>query len=115
MADVHADLESVVTPDGARSRGKRVGSTEHDSTSLDGVKTFPDHADNRAGHHVLNETREEGLLGEVRVVLLEVFLGRSVELESNELETSLLESADNLADEASLDAVRPEEVQAYHK
>lgn len=38
-----------------------------------------------------------------------------MELESNELETSLLESADNLADEASLDAVRPEEVQAYHK
>lgn len=76
-----------------RSRGKRVGSTEHDSTSLDGVKTFPDHADNRAGHHcgtsvqtqrdqanqltVLNETREEGLLGEVRVVLLEVFLQSS--------------------------------------
>lgn len=30
-----------------------------------------------------------------------------MELESNELETSLLESADNLADETSLDAVRP--------
>lgn len=30
-----------------------------------------------------------------------------MELESNELETSLLESADDLADEASLDAIRP--------
>lgn len=65
----HANLESVVTPDGAYKskqlaytsygfmsiltggRGKRVGSTEHDSASLDGVKTLPDHADNRAGHH----------------------------------------------------------------
>lgn len=30
-----------------------------------------------------------------------------MELEGNELETSLLESGDDLADEASLDAVRP--------
>lgn len=30
-----------------------------------------------------------------------------MELESNELEASLLESADDLADEASLDAIRP--------
>lgn len=30
-----------------------------------------------------------------------------MELESNELETSLLESADDLADEASLNAIRP--------
>lgn len=107
MADVHANLESVVTPDGARSRGERVGSTKHNSASLDGVKTLPDHADNRTGHHVLDEAREEGLRGEVRVVLLEVLLGRSVELEGNELEASLLESADDLADEASLDAIRP--------
>lgn len=37
-----------------------------------------------------------------------------MELEGNELETSLLESGDDLADEASLDAVRPG-VQVYHK
>ena len=48
---------------------------------------------------------EEWLLGQILVVLLEVFLGRGDHLQSNELVSSLLESTDNVADQAALDAV----------
>jgi hypothetical protein len=41
---------------------------------------------------------EEWLLGQIFVVLLEVFLGGGDHLQSNELVSSLLESADNVAD-----------------
>ena len=48
---------------------------------------------------------EEWLLGQIFVVLLEVFLGGRHHLQSNELVSSLLESTDNVADQAALDAV----------
>lgn len=53
----------------------------------------------------LNQTREERLALEVSVVLLEVVLGSVDELHGDELVSSLLESADDLADESSLDLV----------
>lgn len=53
----------------------------------------------------LNETGEERLALEVSVVLLEVVLGSVDELHGDELVSSLLESADDLADESSLDLV----------
>ena len=88
MADVAANSKSEVATDGAfgvhtcsmhvhslhvrkrltRRGGKRVGRTEHSAASLDSIKTLPDHADNGAGSHVLDETREEGLALEVSVV-----------------------------------------------
>lgn len=48
---------------------------------------------------------EEWLLGEILVVLLEVFLGGRDHLQSNELVSPLLESADDVADKATLDAI----------
>jgi hypothetical protein len=45
-----------------------------------------------------NKALEEWLLGQIFVVLLEVFLGGGDHLQSNELVSSLLESADNVAD-----------------
>ena len=109
--------------------GEGVGSTKHDAAGLDGVEALPDHGDDGAGGHVLNEAREEGLALEVGVVcargddvspgslverdekkntkrtLLEV-LGRGVdELERDELEAALLEAVDDVADEPALDAV----------
>ena len=88
MADVAANSKSEVATDGAlgvhtcsmrvhslhvwkrltRSGGKGVGRTEHSAASLDSIKTLPDHADDGAGGHVLDEAREEGLALEVGVV-----------------------------------------------
>ena len=51
-----------------RSGGKRIGSTKHGTASLDSVKTLPDHGDDRARSHVLDQTREERLAFEIGVV-----------------------------------------------
>lgn len=59
----------------AGERGKRgeTQTSEHDSSSLDDVLTLPDHADDRSGRgHPLDQLGEEGLLGQVGVVLAEV-------------------------------------------
>lgn len=49
-------------------RGEGVGSTEHDSASLDGIKTLPDHTDNGARGHVFDEAGEESLAFEVGII-----------------------------------------------
>lgn len=49
-----------------------VGSTEHDATGLDGVESLPDHADDGAGCHVLDQTGEERLALEIGIVCVDV-------------------------------------------
>lgn len=51
-----------------RSRGKGVGRAEHDTAGLDRIETLPDHRDDGAGGHVLDEAGEERLALEVSVV-----------------------------------------------
>ena len=53
-----------------RSRRERVGRAEHGAASLDGIETLPDHANDGAGGHVLDEAGEEGLALEVSVVYI---------------------------------------------
>lgn len=145
MADVAANGEAEVTADGtcdkvseritryatrcARTDGRLegVGGAEHNTASLDGVKSLPDHGDDGAGGHVLDQTGEEGLALEIGVVcgqgsaparrcdaialsgrhtLLEVLLGGVDELEGDQLVAALLEAGDDLADEVALNAVR---------
>jgi hypothetical protein len=54
----------------SRTRGgsKRVGGTKHRAASFHCVKPLPDHCDNGAGGHVLDESREERLVAEIGVV-----------------------------------------------
>lgn len=52
VADVAADVEGVVTTDGAGGGGKRVGGTEDGAAGLDGVAALPDHGADGAGAHV---------------------------------------------------------------
>ena len=108
-----------------RSRREGVRRAEHGTASLDGVKTLPDHRNHGARCHVLDQAGEEGLALEVSVVytrdlsikfanrvydaqgltLLEVLGGSVDELEGNKLEATLLEAADDVADESTLDTV----------
>jgi hypothetical protein len=60
---------------------------------------------------VLDESGEERLGGEVLVVLVKELAGRGSELEGDKLVAALLEARDDLADEATLDAVGPGRVQ----
>lgn len=52
MADVAADVDGVVTTDGAGGRGGGVGGTEKDTAGLDGVTALPDHGADGTGGHV---------------------------------------------------------------
>lgn len=85
MADVSADGEGKVTSDGTRGGGQGVGGTQDGSTGLDGVQTLPDHTDDGTRVHVLDQTGEEGLLLQVGVVVLQVFLTRGTHLQADEL------------------------------
>jgi len=106
VADVTADIDAVVTTDGAGLGVEGLGSTEHLAAGEDGVVTLPDHSADGAGGHVLDETREESLAGEVSVMLLHVGLSWGAELHGDELEALLLEALEDGANESSLDTVR---------
>lgn len=73
-----------------------------------GDMPHPYHADDGARAHVLDETGEERLLGEIGVVLLQQLAGRCGHLQSDQLEALLFEALDDLADQTALNAVRPE-------
>jgi len=47
---------------------ERVSCSEHNTTSLHSVKALPDHGDDGAGSHVLDQAGEEGLALEVSIV-----------------------------------------------
>lgn len=105
MADVAAGGDGEVAADGAGLRVQGVGGTQQDTAGLDGINALPDHGDNGAAEHVLDQAGEEGLLLQVGVVALQVLLGGRDELEGHQLVAALLEAADDGADQAALDAV----------
>jgi hypothetical protein len=85
VADVSADGKGKVTSDGTGGGLQGVGSTQDGSTGLDGVQTLPNHTDDGARVHVLDESGEEGLLLQVLVVRLEVGLTGGTHLQADEL------------------------------
>jgi len=105
VADVTTNRECVVTADSTRSGRERVGSTEHDTTGLYSIETLNDYSNYGPREHVLDEAGEEGLAGEVLVVLLEVLLRRSDHLEGDDLETPLFKTRDDGSNKVTLDAI----------
>jgi len=102
VADVAANSQSVITTDGADGGLQWVGSSKHDATGLHCVQALPDHSNYGSGGHVLNETGEEGLALKIGIVLLKVLWGCVNELEGDQLEATLFESTDDLADKRAL-------------
>lgn len=106
VADVASDVDGVVAADGAGGGGERVGGSEENTAGLDGITTFPDHGADWSAAHILDESWEEWLGGEILIVLLEVLLAGSHQLDSGKLESTSLESSDDRANESTLDAIR---------
>ena len=73
--DVSADIDGVVTSDGAGSRVEGSSFTEHLSASGNSLSSFPNHSDDGTGGHVRDQTREEGLGSQILVVFFKSFLG----------------------------------------
>jgi len=105
MADVSTNIDAEITADSAWLGVGGLRSTEHLSTSLDRVVTFPDHGTDRPRAHVLNEASEESLLRKISIVLFHVLLAGTAELHGDKFETLLLEALDDLSNEATLDAI----------
>ena len=110
-------LNGHVAADGTGQRSLGVGLAEHHAAALDSAKTFPDHANNWARDHVVDQVLEEWLLLQVGVVLLHMSTAWSAHFQSDELklakvrksltylEATLLESLDNLANETTLNTI----------
>merc|ERR1719504_57012 len=105
VADVAPDMDGEVSPDGSREGGSGVCLTKHNTTSLHCVQTLPNHGADRAAGHVGDKAAEESLAGEVSVVLLQVLHGGLHHLHRDQLETLLLKARDDLANQATLDAI----------
>jgi hypothetical protein len=97
-----SSYDGVVTTDGTGGGSQGVGGTEDGTAGLNDVLTLPDHGADGAAEHVGDETLEEGLGGEILVVLLEVLLAGGGELHGNELEAAVLEARDDGANESTL-------------
>lgn len=105
MADVATNIDGKVTTDGARSRGQGVGSSKDGATSLDDILTLPNGSNDRTRGHVLHEAREERLGLEVSVVLGQKLLTRLNHLKGNQSVATVLKTAQNVGNKATLDAV----------
>jgi hypothetical protein len=103
--NVTSNINAEVTADSSGFGVLGLGGTEHLAASLDGVVTFPDHAADGAGDHVLDKSGEELLGGKIGVVLFHVFLGGLGELHGDELESLGLETRKDGANESTLDTV----------
>ena len=71
VADVTPDLNAVVAADGTGLGVLGVGLAKHYAASLDDASSLPHHGHDGSGSHVLDESREERLGGQVGVVLLQ--------------------------------------------
>jgi hypothetical protein len=98
VAKVSADINAEITADGSGGGVKRLGLTQHLAASDNGVKAFPDHADDGAHLHVFDELGEERLLGQVGIMLFQEFLGGGVEFQGNKFESLVFKSLNNLSD-----------------
>lgn len=105
MANVSTHVNGKVTSDGTWSGLQWVGSTKNGSTLLDNVLTLPNGGEDWAGKHVRQQGWEEWLLSQVGVVGLQQGLSWGNELDTDELETSVLESTEDRGDQTSLDTV----------
>jgi len=105
VADITSDIDGEVTADSTRLGGKRIGGTEEGTAGLDSITTFPDHGADGSAAHILDESREEWLSGEILIVLLEVLFASSHQLDGSEFVATALESRDDRANESTLDAI----------
>lgn len=105
MGNVSTHVNGEVTSDGTRGRLQWVGGTQDGSTLLDNILAFPDGGQDWTRQHVRQQGWEEWLLLQVLVVVSQQRLGWLAQLDTNQLEASVLESGDDRGNQSSLDSV----------
>lgn len=103
--DVSSGVDAVVTSDGSGGGVEGVGGTNDLSAGGDDSGSLPDHGDDGAHEHVVDQSLEELLLLEISVVGLDVVSAGGDHLEGNKLVASGFESVDDGSNKSSLDSV----------
>ena len=106
--EVATNLHAIVASNRARSRLKRLFGANDLKGIIDAFVARPDHDTDGTGLHVGHQVLEVVLLRVVPEVSLELFALWQAHLDSDKFHASLLEPADEFADEASLDAIGPD-------
>jgi len=103
--DVSADFDSEITTDGTRGRDEGVGGSNEATCGSHNSLSLPDHGNEGTRSQEGDESVEETLALVLSIVLLCDLLGGMDGLESNELESLSLETADDLTNETTLNTV----------
>ena len=85
-------LHTEVSPDGPRTAVGSVCLYQEFPAGVHHSLPLPDHGQDRAASHVPDQAREERFPGQVGVVLLQQGNTSQLELETNQIQTFLLES-----------------------
>jgi len=104
--DVATEIEAKVTADGTGQGSLRIGFSHHHSASLGGILALPHHWHHGTRRHEFAKPIVERLVLEIDVMLLEMLFGALHKLHSNEFESTLLESLDDITHKTPLNTVR---------
>ena len=98
VADVSAGDDGVVSADGSGVGSQGVGGSEQEAPGGDDTGSFPDHADDGAWEHVVDQGGEEGSGIEVGIVFFKESLGGGGQLEGSKVVTFLFETGNDGSD-----------------
>lgn len=106
MDDVASHFDAVCATNASRVSSQGVGGADNLAALLDNVLTFKSNGNNGAAQDVLDESRKEGLRGEISIVLFSKLLADVHKLETAENVALADESVENGGDQIALDAIR---------
>jgi len=105
MDDVPSNLNTEVATNGSRLRVGWVCFTQQNSASLNCSQSFPNHWNDGAGRHELDQSGEEWLAGQISIVLLQMLFSWMDKLKGNQFESLLFESLHDFPYNSSLNPV----------
>lgn len=105
MDHVVSHITAEISTNGTRSSLKRLCGTHHLTSNGNNVVSFPHHGNNSRRAHETSEARIETLALVLSIVLLKKRHRRNEHLQTNKLESLLLEASNNLANTTALDSV----------
>lgn len=113
--EILGSAESIIAADGAGSGLLEFGGAHEYSHAFYRVRTFDYHRQHGTGSHKGNDFGEEGLVGQVRVMLLKNSFVQLHGLGSGNLIAFVLDTADDSADQASFQRVGLEhDISSFH-
>ena len=105
MHHVIANADCKIAADAAGRSGRRVGGSHHRAHLRDGVIALPHHGHDRRRGDEVDEAGEERLAHVLGVVRFGESAVDTHQLQRDEVQSTALETRDQLADEAALHAV----------